>query len=392
MGKSQLLRYAAQVAPRAVLTTGTGSTASGLTAAAVKADGGDGWSLEAGALVLADGGVCCIDEFDTISAGERAAIHEAMEQQTVSIAKSGMIATLHTRCAVLGATNPKGMKFDPTASLAVNTGLAPPLLSRFDCVLVLLDSKDSEQDQVVSSHIISSHCGERSGDAILNAASAVKSARCMGSATMEDMKMKRLKESSFGAGALQHLETNKGDNSGSGGFLDSGDISTRGKYNLWPFERVCRYVAHVRYAFDPVLTPEAEALIRGYYQVRRRTEDNSSARPTIRLLESLIRLTQAHARLMWRAAAFRGDVIVAVGLVEASFGGRMGALQNSPPWEQNISFADDPDGDALQRELQLMERITAELGPKWIAVYEAQARGVSGSLTHFTCLALECHP
>ena len=108
MGKSQLLRYAAQVAPRSVLTSGVGSTAAGLTAAAVKCDGSEGWMLDAGALVLADGGICCIDEFDTISTGERAAIHEAMEQQTVSFAKGSIVATLQTRCSVFGATESNG--------------------------------------------------------------------------------------------------------------------------------------------------------------------------------------------------------------------------------------------------------------------------------------------
>ena len=160
MGKSQLLRYAAQVAPRSVLTSGVGSTAAGLTAAAVKCDGSEGWMLDAGALVLADGGICCIDEFDTISTGERAAIHEAMEQQTVSFAKGSIVATLQTRCSVFGATNPRGMKIDPNESLSHNTGLAPPLLSRFDCVFILQDDKDPDQDKLMSAHMLASYCAE----------------------------------------------------------------------------------------------------------------------------------------------------------------------------------------------------------------------------------------
>ena len=172
MGKSQFLRYAARAAPRAVLTTGTGSTAAGLTAAAVRSesDAGGGsssrgdesrWTLEAGALVLADGGACCVDEFDTIAPGERAAIHEAMEQQTLSVAKAGIVATLRARCAVLAATNPRGFAFDPQRSLAENTGLAPPLLSRFDCVLVLRDERDPERDERAATHMLASHRGVR---------------------------------------------------------------------------------------------------------------------------------------------------------------------------------------------------------------------------------------
>lgn len=351
MGKSQLLRYAAQIAPRAVMTTGTGSTAAGLTAAAVKADGGEGWSLEAGALVLADGGVCCIDEFDTISVNEQAAMHEAMEQQTISIAKGGLVATLQTRCAVLGATNPKGMKFDPTATLAANTGLAPPLLSRFDCVLVVLDDKDPDKDQEMSSHMISSHCGDRPGDGFTPAAFKEGSTQ----------QLEARRDSGFGEGALNKLETACCSAKNDGGASDSfqRDCSSnfaRGATELWPFERVRRYIALVRCAFDPILTPDAESLIRGYYQMRRRGEDNSLGRPTIRLLESLIRLAQAHARLMWRTEASRRDVVVAVDLVEAT----SGVLRDRSAKEN-----DDPESLLQQRELQLMRRITAELGTAW---------------------------
>ncbi|KAJ2734093.1 DNA helicase mcm9, partial [Coemansia sp. Cherry 401B] len=128
--KSQLLRYAARLAPRAVLATGVGSTNAGLTAAAIKERGE--WQLEAGALVLADRGLCCIDEFGSIRGAERNAVLEAMEQQSVSVAKAGMVCRLNARCTVLAATNSQN------GSLAAgNAGLPAPLLSRFDLVLKL---------------------------------------------------------------------------------------------------------------------------------------------------------------------------------------------------------------------------------------------------------------
>ena len=313
MGKSQLLRYAAQVAPRSVLTSGVGSTAAGLTAAAVKCDGSEGWMLDAGALVLADGGICCIDEFDTISTGERAAIHEAMEQQTVSFAKGSMVATLQTRCSVFGATNPRGMKIDPNESLSHNTGLAPPLLSRFDCVFILQDDKDQDQDKLMSAHMLASYCAESPSSSAGKVASAARA----NVFPLEDamfVKKRKTSPSGIQQGTLHCLETVKSRQHGP----DRKDCTPEDHVREWSFNRLRRYISLARCALKPKLTPEAEALIRGYFQLRRQQEDDPKGRPTIRLIESLIRLTQAHAKLMWMDVALPRDVIVAIEVIESS--------------------------------------------------------------------------
>lgn len=154
LAKSRLLRFAADVSSRSVFTTGMGCSAAGLTAAAVKEDGE--WQLEAGALVIADGGICCIDEFTLMREADKASIHEAMEQQTISVAKAGIRCTLGARCAVLAATNPKiPFSVSDLEGESASLGVGGPLLSRFDLVLLLRDQYDPEWYMDVCDHILS---------------------------------------------------------------------------------------------------------------------------------------------------------------------------------------------------------------------------------------------
>jgi replicative DNA helicase Mcm len=158
IAKSVLLRYAVKVAPRGIYTSGQGTTKAGLTAAAVKDDFSDGrWMLEAGALVLADTGMAAVDELDKMSETDRSGLHEAMEQQSVSIAKAGITATLRSRCALLGAANPKKGRFDAYLPIAEQINMPPSLLSRFDLIFVLQDVASQEADAKLSRHIIGNH-------------------------------------------------------------------------------------------------------------------------------------------------------------------------------------------------------------------------------------------
>ncbi|MDP8011687.1 MAG: minichromosome maintenance protein MCM [Thermoplasmata archaeon] len=156
-GKSQLLKYVSNVAPKSIFTSGKGSTAAGLTAAATKEEFGEGrWTLEAGALVLADNGIAAIDEIDKMDDKDRVAMHEAMEQQTVTISKAGMNATLMTRCSILAAANPKFGRFDLSKPLAEQINLLPTLLSRFDAIFKMPDVP-GDVDAKIAEHILEIH-------------------------------------------------------------------------------------------------------------------------------------------------------------------------------------------------------------------------------------------
>ncbi|MCD6431516.1 minichromosome maintenance protein MCM [Candidatus Bathyarchaeota archaeon] len=154
--KSQLLQYVARVAPRGLYTSGRGTTAAGLTAAVIREKGG-GMTLEAGALVLADKGIACIDEMDKMRPEDRVAIHEAMEQHTVSVAKGGIVATLNARTAILAAANPALGRYEPHRTVAENISLPVTILSRFDLIFVLRDVPNKESDSKMSEHILEIH-------------------------------------------------------------------------------------------------------------------------------------------------------------------------------------------------------------------------------------------
>jgi replicative DNA helicase Mcm len=270
--KSQLLRYMSELAPRGIYASGKASSAAGLTAAAVKDEFGEGrWTLEAGALVLADGGVACIDELDKMTPQDRSSMHEAMEQQRISIAKAGITATLQSRCAVLGAANPKWGRFDTTQYLAQQINIPVALLSRFDLIFTITDAPDSEKDLLIAEHILKSHT----------------------------------------LGGMQKYREETGQEPD----VDADTPTYTEPYLDRDFFR--KYVAYAKRVI-PVITNEASKTLRDYYtSIRKQGEPEGASVPiTARQLEAFVRLSEASARIRLSDKVTEDDAQRAVRIVE----------------------------------------------------------------------------
>jgi len=291
-GKSQMLRFVMNTAPLAISTTGRGSSGVGLTAAMIRDSQTRDFTLEAGAMVLADRGMICIDEFDKMSINDRVAIHEAMEQQCVTIAKSGMHVTLNARCSVVAAANPVHGTFQPTMTLADNIGLPDSLLSRFDLVFVVRDLTNEEIDRKIATQVLR-QAQQRVGDG-----GQRRGVEHVHSSILERRQEVDTRKSQEATEVFQKT-ARKGDGE------EAPEILTVDF--LRKYLRFCRRL-------KPRLSEEASAAVaEKYVDMRMRFQSGFSDQQqggdgkrkprlavTTRTLEALIRLSTAHAKLQLR--------------------------------------------------------------------------------------------
>lgn len=276
IAKSQLLRYVVKLSPRGIYTSGKSATSAGLTAAAVKDEFGDGkWTLEAGALVLADMGVAAVDEMDKMAKEDRSSLHEAMEQQTISIAKAGITATLKSRCALLGAANPKLGRFDEYVGISEQINMPPSLLSRFDLIFIMTDKPEKQRDEAIALHILKAH-------------------------SVGELIMQHKKNPIDGVNE-EYIER------------ELAPVTPEIDPVLFR-----KYIAYAKRNSFPIITEEAKGTLVDYYMKLRNLASADKPVPvTARQLEALVRLAEASARTRLSMSIERDDAVRVIRIVDS---------------------------------------------------------------------------
>jgi DNA replication licensing factor MCM2 len=355
MGKSQVLKFVQNVIPRTIYTTGKGASAVGLTASVRRDNVSGEWVLEGGALVLADNGFCLIDEFDKMNENDRTSIHEAMEQQTISISKAGIVANLKARCSIIASANPINGKYKKLNSFKQNVNLSDPIISRFDLICVLKDESNPALDQEIAEFILKTHSKARPVNEFHKVNETVQE------------KIERKKEDGFDES--EEMSNSKPDRGGVLGRSmikeeddtskelgqsrskntsekveftnkDSGSetVSRKSKTNnsestfSKSFERfkvhnnrispefLKMYVAYARKNFRPKIKEKHKSRIEKFYQMLRKESTTSEGTTiVIRHLESLIRLCMASAKMHLRNMVSHDDVTLAISVILESF-------------------------------------------------------------------------
>ncbi|MFQ6639232.1 hypothetical protein Gotur_015707 [Gossypium turneri] len=293
VAKSQLLRAIMNIAPLAISTTGRGSSGVGLTAAVTSDQETGERRLEAGAMVLGDRGVVCIDEFDKMNDQDRVAIHEVMEQQTVTIAKAGIHASLNARCSVVAAANPIYGTYDRSLTPTKNIGLPDSLLSRFDLLFIVLDQMDADIDRHISEHVLRMH---RFRSAIDGGEAALDESSRYG------------REDEADTDSSVFVKYNR---------MLHGRKTERGrKRDTLTIKFLKKYIHYAKHRIQPELTDEASEQIATAYADLRNASSNAKTGGTLpitaRTLETIIRLSTAHAKLKLSRKITKVDVEAAL--------------------------------------------------------------------------------
>ncbi|KZT04684.1 MCM-domain-containing protein [Laetiporus sulphureus 93-53] len=267
--KSQFLKYVEKTAHRSVFATGQGASAVGLTASVRKDPVTREWTLEGGALVLADKGTCLIDEFDKMNDADRTSIHEAMEQQSISISKAGIVTTLQARCAIIAAANPVRGRYNPTIPFQQNVELTEPILSRFDVLCVVKDTVNPVQDELLARFVVGSHLRSH-----------------------------------------PKFEPE----------MDEMDVGTTLDADVIPQDLLRKYIMYAREKIRPKLYDlDQEKISRLFADLRRESLATGSFPITVRHLESMIRMAEASAKMALREYVRADDIDLAISVAVGSF-------------------------------------------------------------------------